>query len=229
MNPEGPFHAKCAYCEVVIEGNQPGDMEHFRPKKEVRDFDNRIIEKLEGGIRIPHPGYYWLAYDWTNLLLSCNECNRRRTPSGGQQGKGSRFPVDGEHGWIPGSEANERHLLLNPMWDDPCEHLSIDETGVFVPLTDRGDSTLKLFCLNERGLPDRRARHYQDVLDSAKQAIIKLLEHGKDELQVQHRLRRISRIVAGYEGYTAAGRQAIKEMDANAPGMMTFCLKQYLA
>lgn len=61
MNPEGPFRGKCAYCEDVIEGNQPGDVEHYRPKKEVRDIDNQIITRVKDGERFSHPGYYWLV------------------------------------------------------------------------------------------------------------------------------------------------------------------------
>ncbi len=32
INPDGPFHGKCAYCETDIYRNQHGDIEHFRPK-----------------------------------------------------------------------------------------------------------------------------------------------------------------------------------------------------
>ena len=51
------FHFKCAYCESSI-ANQDWDVEHFRPK-------GRVAEREK------HTGYYWLAYEWTNLYPSC--------------------------------------------------------------------------------------------------------------------------------------------------------------
>lgn len=59
------FHGKCAYCESRYSSTRPMDVEHYRPK-------GRVAES-EG-----HPGYYWLAAEWTNLLPSCIDCNRRR-------------------------------------------------------------------------------------------------------------------------------------------------------
>lgn len=59
-------HGKCAFCESSIIHVQPGDIEHFRPKR-------AIVCKR----RLTRPGYYWLAYEWDNLLLACEICNRR--------------------------------------------------------------------------------------------------------------------------------------------------------
>jgi hypothetical protein len=56
------FHHKCAFCESTMKGALP-DVEHFRFKKH----------------------YYWLGYEWTNLLLSCQICNRYF--------KGTHFPL----------------------------------------------------------------------------------------------------------------------------------------
>lgn len=85
----GAFHGKCAYCEKTIT-NQYGEIEHYRPKSGVL-HENRSPVYLESeGAVIPHPGYYWLAYDWHNLLPSCTICN-------GPAWKGNRFPVEGVH------------------------------------------------------------------------------------------------------------------------------------
>src|SRR5262249_38675962 len=73
------FNGKCAYCESKFTVSQPGDVEHFRPKGRVVD-DNfkpiRVQHPTKG--EIEHPGYYWLAYEWKNLLPSCADCNRFR-------------------------------------------------------------------------------------------------------------------------------------------------------
>src|SRR5215468_8122036 len=73
------FRNKCAYCEEKLSG-QPGDVEHFRPKGRVCDatFRQVFIDHPRWGRNIAHPGYYWLAYDWDNLLPSCADCNRFR-------------------------------------------------------------------------------------------------------------------------------------------------------
>jgi hypothetical protein len=58
-------HGKCAYCESPVSGSSQTDIEHYRPKGMVRDKPD-------------HPGYWWLAMDWNNLVLSCMHCNQSR-------------------------------------------------------------------------------------------------------------------------------------------------------
>ena len=62
---EDLFHGKCAYCESFYAAQAPVDIEHYRPKGAVEDDPD-------------HPGYWWLAMAWENLLPSCIDCNRRR-------------------------------------------------------------------------------------------------------------------------------------------------------
>ena len=59
-------HSKCCYCESKIT-HITEDVEHYRPKGAVRQspHDARPLS----------PGYYWLAYEWKNLYLSCSICN----------------------------------------------------------------------------------------------------------------------------------------------------------
>lgn len=64
---EAAQHDKCCFCETKISAITYGDVEHFRPKGGY---------KQKGGDRLGHPGYYWLAYDWENLFLCCEKCNR---------------------------------------------------------------------------------------------------------------------------------------------------------
>src|SRR5258708_996344 len=53
-------HYKCCYCERRL---QKFDLqvEHFRPKRGFRQGASQTKDE--------HPGYYWLAYSWDNLLL----------------------------------------------------------------------------------------------------------------------------------------------------------------
>jgi uncharacterized protein (TIGR02646 family) len=119
------FHGKCAYCETFYASSEPVDVEHFRPKGRVHGDAN-------------HPGYWWVAMDWTNLLPSCIDCNRKRKQtlvavsdsllelyeSSGHAGKQDSFPIEGTRAQPEAADfTDERALLLNPCHDDPSEHL----------------------------------------------------------------------------------------------------------
>jgi hypothetical protein len=74
-------YGKCWYVECKNPGTDD-DIDHFRPKLGVTEDPT-------------HPGYYWLAFDWMNLRLSCHRANRPRVnPEGaGTGGKGGHFPL----------------------------------------------------------------------------------------------------------------------------------------
>lgn len=122
---EGLFHGKCAYCESFYAALAPVDVEHYRPKG-----------RVEGDPA--HPGYWWLAMDWANLLPSCLDCNRRRkqeTPIAVadlqvlhrtmKTGKQDSFPIAGPRAQPEVSElVGEQALLLDPTRDDPEAHLA---------------------------------------------------------------------------------------------------------
>ncbi|QFS84377.1 hypothetical protein FIU97_16600 [Roseivivax sp. THAF40] len=123
------FHGKCAYCETFYSAQAPVDVEHYRPKGAVADDPE-------------HPGYWWIAMDWDNLLPSCIDCNRRRKqqapdPSASlaelvagamtdaKSGKKDVFPVGGTRA-ARDTDALEREeaFLLDPCRDDPMEHIA---------------------------------------------------------------------------------------------------------
>ena len=99
LSKNGPFRGKCAYCEQEIYGDQHVDMEHFRPHSSVSDLNWIRVRVVMDGVEIAHPGYYWLAYDWKNLLPACVLCNQQSTDrsSGRRIGKMDRFPVRGSY------------------------------------------------------------------------------------------------------------------------------------
>ncbi len=61
-------HSKCAFCESKFAHISYGDVEHFRPKGGYKQKKSDELQK---------PGYYWLAYEWSNLFASCQICNQR--------------------------------------------------------------------------------------------------------------------------------------------------------
>jgi uncharacterized protein (TIGR02646 family) len=132
------FNGKCAYCESSFLHVYPGDIEHFRPKAEIE-------EVLPG-----KPGYYWLAANWDNLLLSCRNCNQKLThavygvSSKKTMGKMNQFPLSDQTKYVrrhdhPNGIKDEEpyRLLLNPCIDNPEEHLEYGSEGVIKAKKDR--------------------------------------------------------------------------------------------
>lgn len=131
-------HHKCCYCESKA---PPLEVEHHRPKSAVQQTRDDAVER---------PGYYWLAYEWTNLMLACVHCNQPRVGSDGTPtGKGMLFPLAdptkrarSHHD----SLAQEEPLLLNPYEDNPDEHIGYRE-HIPYPLTSRGEATIEVLKL----------------------------------------------------------------------------------
>lgn len=84
---------KCGYCEVRVTASSPGDVEHYRPKAELKEASDQGTRKATPRrrdrtrkYRPPlKPGYWWLAYEWDNWLFACTHCN--------SAWKGNQFPV----------------------------------------------------------------------------------------------------------------------------------------
>jgi hypothetical protein len=165
------FGNRCAYGETEIRGvDQPGDVEHYRPKLGVEGLDRKPIFVTRGGQKREHPGYCWLAYDWCNLLPACRLCNSETTNAEGKLvGKGNVFPVErGRNALDEASLVREKPLLLNPNQDEPSEHLELEgPTGVLIPRergdgepSERGQVTIDLLDLNRDGLVAQRKQAF---------------------------------------------------------------------
>jgi uncharacterized protein (TIGR02646 family) len=137
-------HDKCCFCEGVSDAYVAGDVEHYRPKG---------AAVTTGGLRVL-PGYFWLAYDWTNLYYACPDCNQYR--------KRDQFPLANEANRARdqhGNLAAENPMLLDPGGGrDPRDHIE------FVGATprwrsDEGKATIKLLKLDRIKLTLERRRH----------------------------------------------------------------------
>jgi hypothetical protein len=199
FSKEDPFYGKCAYCETYIADFQRGDIEHFRPKAAVA---NEVDEPIQ------HPGYYWLVYDWQNLLPSCAVCNQPTSVGGKKIGKHNRFPVIGQHAQAPNEVDSEQPLLINPASpkddDDPSKHLAIDiGTGLMIPLTERGRMCIEIFGLNQR---DQLIEERKRAIDQAI-LLIQQLDKGNDSTTLE----KIKAIQQGKRSYTMASLSVFKK------------------
>jgi hypothetical protein len=205
---------KCVYCETMIDDvDQPGDVEHYRPKGKVTDeADNEVIIKHKGKEK-PHPGYFWLAYDWKNLFLACRKCNSpyKDKETGRIYGKGTRFPVADKF-WASGpSEIEREHpLFINPFFQNPEEHFEfVPETGELVAKTPEAEACLNLLNLNRPRLADLRKQTYEGVVARVNRAdnaaIVSSLQAFMKDLNYLTEYKR------GERPYALAGKKAMKD------------------
>jgi len=161
------FKEKCAYCESKFLHVYSGDVEHFRPKGEI-----------EEATPDKKPGYYWLAADWDNLLLSCRNCNQKLTHSiygvvsKKTMGKMNQFPLSNlskyvrKHNNANGIADEEPYrLLLNPCIDNPEEHLEYGAEGIIRPRKDatgkestKGKTSIDVYVLQRVALVQMREK-----------------------------------------------------------------------
>lgn len=139
-------HGKCAFCEAKVTHVAYGDVEHFRPKKGYRQ---------QAGDALGRPGYYWLAYEWSNLLFACQLCNQRF--------KRNLFPLrDGtararsHHD----DETVEEPLFIQPAEDEPEQHIGFRKEMPF-PLSVRGKATIEALGLKREALSEHRRDYYE--------------------------------------------------------------------
>lgn len=128
-------NGKCAFCEQNIISISHGDVEHFRPKGGYRQNDKDNLNK---------PGYYWLAYDWNNLLLVCQVCNQRH--------KKNFFPIRN-----PEKRALNHHhkvrlekpYFVNPYFENPRQLIGFrKEVAYGKDRRHRGKKTIATIGLN---------------------------------------------------------------------------------
>lgn len=143
---------KCAFCEKELVSSDDAQVEHFRPKTEIRDEENHIITR---------EAYWWLAYDDKNFLVSCSTCNKL---------KGNRFPLKNEEARITavsiestipltngGNLGDEVPYIINPRYKDPQPYIAYNyrpDIKVVLSVTKDnegfGEKTIKILDLNRR-------------------------------------------------------------------------------
>lgn len=144
----------CCFCESIVLGIAHGDIEHFRPKAGYKQDKTDKLNK---------PGYFWLAYDWNNLLFSCQICN--------QSNKGNLFPlkdVSKRCNMInPFSVENEEPMLIDPSKINPANHITF---YMHTPSgsTQEGRMTIEYLGLRREALEEKRRQTLNNLLIAEK-------------------------------------------------------------
>ena len=136
-------HKKCCYCETKFLASDHGAVEHFRPKGSVRQDRNSIVEK---------PGYYWLGYIWSNLLVSCSQCNTSH--------KNVLFPLHNPRRRARNHNdtiEDEEPMLVDPGSEDPRDHICFRGDAPVAP-TPRGEVTICVLGLERFDLTEARLK-----------------------------------------------------------------------
>lgn len=161
---------KCAYCERQLESVELGkveqDVEHFRPKRNIKQW-SASKSLLEAGITFaPVPnldkGYYLLPYNMFNYAVACKPCNSTL--------KNDYFPIGGKYNLDsddPTKLRSEGAYLIYPIGNiDADPETLIEFYGTSPrPVASRGRKrkralvTIEFFRLDD---PDKRKNLYRE-------------------------------------------------------------------
>jgi uncharacterized protein (TIGR02646 family) len=197
-------HGKCAFCETPLLGCY-GDVEHFRPK---------AAWQQQKGDTPHYPGYYWLAYDWDNLFLSCEYCNRSF--------KKNLFPLAD-----PAKRAFSHHdsiqdeepLLIHPTFDNPEDFLGFRGRMPYaINGNAKGKATISMLGL---GNSEPKIRKFQNVHLQTIKTLLEARDTYSDNPTPKNlsKLQRINRLLHEYQtvGMYASMTQAfIRDYTSNS-------------
>lgn len=207
------YNNKCGFCETDPTAGAYLEVEHYRPKSEVKNET--------------HLGYYWLAHEWSNLLYACRRCNG---------GKSSHFPIKStgirilKHPMLPNGNLDvskcvitdsglqkEEALLLHPEIDDPNEHLVFFSNGEIKGLTDRGEQTILICQLGRTTLQLARKKMIEDTMFSLMQDISAFKEGEIDKNALKYNIKKellkIVNIYTENKAYSILALMMFKQFD----------------
>lgn len=152
-------NGKCWYCESK-ELRSDNPIDHFRPK-------GNVVECPD------HPGYWWLAFDWSNYRYACTYCNSRRVGAESEGGKHDHFPLFTPPDWNKCQvDSNvEKPMLLDPTKAQDCKLLTFNQNGEACPNESdrlssnfkRADKSIELYHLNHKNTTRARKQIHQEI------------------------------------------------------------------
>jgi len=139
-------HQKCCFCESIV--GDRGDVEHFRPKGAYQQAK---------GDSLNYPGYYWLAYKWENLYLSCSACNQRE--------KKNLFPLQDSTQRATNHNqpiSQEQPMFIDCGQENPEDFIGFrGEIAYAINGNQRGQMTIDYLGINQEDLIEKRLQRLQ--------------------------------------------------------------------
>lgn len=200
-----PWFSKCVWCEQLRAWKRELDVEHYRPKVKVTQWalNPPIVSDVPPAEVNVGPGYWWLAFRWTNYSLACKPCN--------QGWKRNLFPVaEPRQACTEGVESTEKPLLLDPASPFRTrDHFRWTFNGIVEPSSPEGYATIVTCGLNRRALTIRRektASKTSEILNRLKQALRSHNRTGQDDA-----FKRLAELGSRSEEFTSMVRWLVEE------------------
>ncbi len=181
------YNNKCCFCESNASPSSFWQVEHFRPK-------NKSPKKSKYG---HHNGYYWLGYEWSNLLLICSKCNNKKNshfPLLNSENRIKNHPLDANNSLISNITnsiyENEGCILLNPEIDKVEDFLIFKPNGDIkgIDTQGRGEISIELYHLRRENLILARRKISDDFFDEIKSILADYLTGDIPEQSLIHLL-----------------------------------------
>ena len=140
---------KCCFSEAKFVMDY-SNVEHFRPKGRVDPYPKGKSQ---------YPGYYWLAYNWSNLFLCKSVIN--------SSNKRNFFPL------LAKSIRNKNHLdkniescyLIDVNTEDPREFINFyNEEIIGIDSSGRGEFNISFFKLRHPHLDEQRRTKFKFIM-----------------------------------------------------------------
>ena len=144
------YSNKCGFCESKL--YESVYIEYYRPKSK----------------------YYWLFYEWSNIIPVCHACSIRKGNKFEIEGKEVLEPQLNREEWRANSLSclNEKPLLLHPEIDYPEKHLYFTNDGYIHSNNKRGKHTIETCNLNRESLVVRRKDIVENFLKKLEYIIL---------------------------------------------------------
>ncbi|WP_373032387.1 hypothetical protein [Sulfurovum sp.] len=182
---------KCAYCEEKLTTHP--DVEHFFPKGLVKKLHSTGYEvtdmvnmRGQQGSIIACNGFWWLAYNWYNYLLSCSICNRQWKVNFFE------FKPNRDSALLVNNKSFVRRRkkyipqLLHPFkGPTPYKHLKYNKYG-FISARNKsilGINSINVYGLHRATLTDSREEKMANIYNAVLKYIT-AIQHG-DDLGIQ--------------------------------------------
>jgi len=159
------YDRKCAYCERSR--GYEVQIDHYRPTK------------TRNNKKDPHynqPGYYWLAYTYSNLMPLCSKCNGVKSNKFPLLGWSETNRIDHHIPTPPITDANihdlvwlnknEKPFLLHPeIEQNLARHFKFLNDGRIKGRTDLGNETIEIVQLDRPDLIIDRKKIIDDIVN----------------------------------------------------------------